>query len=89
MAAGIPYLVAIFFVKMYCILRYIGYIIRVVENNTPNREDQMVITKKYAQELIKQGRATAETRLSPDACGAVYVAVTRHDIQRTDHYIDN
>ena len=49
----------------------------------------MIITKKYALKLIKAGKATVETSLKPDSCGSKYVAISRTDVQRTDHYINN
>ena len=48
----------------------------------------MIVTKKYAKALIKSGRATVATPLRSDSSGDVYVAITRHDVQRTDHYKD-
>ncbi len=47
----------------------------------------MIITKKYAQKLIRQGKARIATTLKPDEHGVIYVAVDRLDIQRTDHYV--
>ena len=47
----------------------------------------MIITKRYAQALIRAGKAKVETELKPDDRGRVYVAITRYDLQRTDHYI--
>ena len=44
----------------------------------------MIISKAYATRLIKQGKATAEGTVVSD--GWRCMALTRHDIQRTDHY---
>lgn len=46
----------------------------------------MIIGKRQAQRLIKAGQARIETELKPDDRGRIYVAITRFDIQRTDHY---
>ena len=46
----------------------------------------MIISKKYAQLLIKAGKATA---VKGDTCtdnGRTYQIVTRLDVQRVDHY---
>lgn len=47
----------------------------------------MIISKKYAVKLIKAGKAKVESALKPDDQGRVYVAITRYDLQRTDHYL--
>jgi len=52
----------------------------------------MIITKKYAQRLVREGKATEEGRTTDQArwaerdMGKTYRIVTRHDLQRTDHY---
>ena len=46
----------------------------------------MIITKKYAQKLIHSGKAKIETELKPDNYGRIYIAITRYDVQRTDHF---
>jgi hypothetical protein len=46
----------------------------------------MIISKAYAQKLIKNGQATA---VKGDTCtdnGRHYQIVTRLDVQRVDHY---
>ena len=46
----------------------------------------MIISKAYAQKLIKVGKATA---IEGDTCtdnGRQYQIVTRLDVQRVDHY---
>jgi hypothetical protein len=46
----------------------------------------MIISKAYAQKLIKNGQATAT---EGDTCtdnGRQYQIVTRLDVQRVDHY---
>ena len=48
----------------------------------------MIITKEYAKRLIRQGKATKSSTLKTDGRGFVYIAITRHDKQRVDHYID-
>jgi hypothetical protein len=48
--------------------------------------NDMIISKAYAQKLIKAGKATAG---NGDTCtdnGRVYQIVTRVDIHRVDHY---
>lgn len=55
----------------------------------------MIITKKTAQKLVREGKATIET----DENGQIvhtrgidgnkpFALVTRHDKQRVDHYLD-
>jgi ASC-1-like (ASCH) protein len=46
----------------------------------------MIISKKYAIQLVKQGKAKIEGKLKPDDRGTVYTIITRYDLQRTDHY---
>ena len=52
----------------------------------------MIITKKYAQKLVKGGKAKIEGRTTDQArwqdrdMGKTYAIVTRYDLQRTDHY---
>ncbi len=48
----------------------------------------MIITKQYAKKLIKEGRATKENELKADSTGKIYIVITRHDLARTDHYLD-
>ena len=48
----------------------------------------MIISKKYAQRLVRQGTARVFSRLLPDDRGNVYVAIARLDLQRVDHYLD-
>ena len=45
----------------------------------------MIITKEYADRLIKQGRAAVSGRTVSEN-GVYYVIVDRYDLQRTDHY---
>lgn len=46
----------------------------------------MIINRKTAEKLIKDGRAVVEGALKPDDKGRVYAILTRYDLQRTDHY---
>lgn len=51
----------------------------------------MIISKKYAQRLVREGKARIEGRTTTGpywGCdtGEVYVIVTRLDKQDTDHY---
>ena len=48
----------------------------------------MIISKRHARKLVLEGKAKIEMTLKPDSQGRVYVAITRYDIQRTDHYLD-
>jgi len=48
----------------------------------------MIISKKYALKLIKDGKATADSGRTCDN-GKMYVIITRYDLQRTDHYEDD
>ena len=48
----------------------------------------MTITKNYAMKLISAGRATIDG-YTTDSVGNVYWIVNRHDIHRTDHFVDN
>ena len=52
--------------------------------DTINRGDNMIISRNYAQRLIRDGRATVEGSIIDN--GTRCVTITRHDIQRTDHY---
>lgn len=45
-----------------------------------------IISKTYALQLVKAGKAVIETSLTPDNNDNVYVAVTRYDAQETVHY---
>jgi hypothetical protein len=47
----------------------------------------MIITRKYARELARNGRAEEGGALKPDSRGRVYVVLTRFDLSRTDHYL--
>ena len=49
----------------------------------------MIISKQYAQRLIKTGKAEHVTTLHQDQQGRVYVAINRLDKQRIDHYLDH
>ena len=44
----------------------------------------MIITRRYAQQLIRKDKAKEETTVVDN--GRRYVAITRYDIGRTDHY---
>ena len=53
----------------------------------------MIITKKYAQRLVREGKAiledgrtTDQSRWQDRYMGKTYQIVTRYDLQRTDHY---
>ena len=52
----------------------------------------MIITKKYAQQLVRDGKAKIEGQTTDQArwqdrdMGKTYTIVTRYDLQRTDHY---
>jgi hypothetical protein len=53
----------------------------------------MKITKKYAQRLVREGKARIEDERTTDQArwderymGRTYRIVTRFDKQRTDHY---
>jgi hypothetical protein len=46
----------------------------------------MIVSKKYAKQLIKRGKAKIEGNLKPDGLGIVYVILTRYDLQRVDHF---
>jgi hypothetical protein len=45
----------------------------------------MIITRKYALRLVKQGRANVDGDVIHE--GKRYAIITRYDLQRTDHYI--
>ena len=54
---------------------------------------EMIITKKYAKRLVREGKAkledgqvTDQARWQERYMGKVYQIVTRYDLQRTDHY---
>jgi hypothetical protein len=44
----------------------------------------MIISKKYAEMLVKRGQAEKIGTVTQD--GKTYQVVNRFDIQRTDHY---
>lgn len=46
----------------------------------------MTITKAHAQRLAQQGKATIEDCCTVDGDGRRWRIVTRHDVQRVDHY---
>ncbi len=53
----------------------------------------MIISKAYAQRLVREGKAKIEDTRTTDqprwedrAMGKTYRVVTRYDVQRTDHY---
>ena len=46
----------------------------------------MIITKKYALRLIKQGKAKVETGVIDNDGQVRYIAITRYDVRRTDHF---
>ena len=54
----------------------------------------MIISKKYALKLVKEGKAKIEGRIttapawSARAYGTTYLMIMRYDKQRTDHAID-
>jgi len=50
----------------------------------------MIISKKYALRLIREGKARKVGKLKPDPNDRyrVYVIVDRLDLQRTDHYLE-
>lgn len=53
----------------------------------------MIISKRYAQKLIKKGRARIVGEMNDgqfwgDAVGIIYTIINRYDKQRTDHYIN-
>ena len=50
----------------------------------------MILSRDYLQKLVRQGKAsycggTAHKSQVHDQ-GYIYIAVDRHDLQRTDHY---
>jgi len=45
----------------------------------------MIITRAHGERLIRKGKATPQGTTTDD--GQVYVVLTRHDLQRTDHYL--
>jgi hypothetical protein len=66
-------------------------IIRKDRNHHQPRRMSMIISKKYAQRLVREGKARIEGRTTTGpywGCdtGEVYVIVTRLDKQDTDHY---
>jgi len=48
-----------------------------------------IISKKYAQKLIRQRDADISCELRPDDKGDVYVALVRYDQERIVHYLNN
>ncbi|MEN6535454.1 MAG: hypothetical protein ABFD89_17455 [Bryobacteraceae bacterium] len=46
----------------------------------------MIISKKYAQKLVREGKATLEPSTTVDDSGHHWQIVTRRDLQRVDHY---
>jgi hypothetical protein len=46
-----------------------------------------VISRRYAMQLVNQGKARIIGRLIPDQYGIVYVAIDRIDLQITQHFI--
>lgn len=49
----------------------------------------MIITKKYAKQLIRKGTATETGKVHLNGkgySGDVYMAINRQDKQRIDHY---
>lgn len=44
----------------------------------------MIISKRLAKKLIKSGDAIETTTVTDN--GVQYIAITRYDIQSTDHY---
>jgi len=55
----------------------------------------MIITKKYAQKLVREGKARLEGRITDQPrwadrhTGHIYRIVIRHDKCRVDHYLEN
>ena len=47
--------------------------------------ENMMITRSHGERLIRKGLATPEGTCTHDE--KMYVILTRHDIQRTDHYL--
>ena len=47
----------------------------------------MIITRKHARSLARIGRATIEDTCTTDDRGRRWQVVTRHDVQRVDHYL--
>jgi hypothetical protein len=45
----------------------------------------MIITKKTAQRLIRAGKAAVDGLVYSD--GKTYMALTRYDLKRVDHYL--
>jgi len=46
----------------------------------------MIISRKYALLLARAGQATIEECSTTDDRGRRWVIVTRHDLQRVDHF---
>ena len=46
-----------------------------------------IISRQHARRLVRQGKATEAGILKPDGYGIRYACLTRHDIERVDHYI--
>ncbi|HMQ73260.1 MAG TPA: hypothetical protein PKA84_01405 [Rubrivivax sp.] len=45
----------------------------------------MIITKRYAQRLIRAGKASLDGSAYSD--GKTYAVIVRHDLLRVDHYL--
>ena len=45
----------------------------------------MIISSKYAQRLILQGKASYAGTVKTDDPDWIYVVLNRHDLTRTDH----
>lgn len=46
----------------------------------------MIITRKYANSLVRDGLARIEGTVTEQFMYETYVVLTRFDIERTDHY---
>lgn len=46
-----------------------------------------IITRSLALALIKSGDAKAESLVFDEYRSKTYMAITRYDVQRTDHYL--
>jgi len=55
----------------------------------------MVISEKYAKQLVRAGKARLDGHTTDAVCwdfraqGQTYMIVTRFDLQRVDHYLAN
>jgi len=58
-------------------------------NHANNLEYSMIISLAYAKRLIKAGKATIATRCYNSLTGEAYWVINRHDLQRTDHVVEN